>query len=89
MKEILGKFPEAAYCIDSNGKNIFHIAVEKKDEIMYQFLKKNVARKEGMMAALDHDQNSILHLATEQGPNPRVPLGSLNQMAWDVYWFTV
>ncbi|KAI8556573.1 hypothetical protein RHMOL_Rhmol05G0264400 [Rhododendron molle] len=64
-KEILGKFPEAAYCFDSNGKNIFHIAVENKDCTMYSFLKKNVARKDWMMAALDHDQNSILHLAAK------------------------
>ncbi|KAG5550145.1 hypothetical protein RHGRI_015187 [Rhododendron griersonianum] len=87
VEEILGKFPEAAYCVDSNGKNIFHIAVEKKDERMYWFLKKNVARKEGMMAALDHGRNSILHFATKPGANPRVLLGSVNQMAWDVYWF--
>ncbi|XP_058215092.1 uncharacterized protein LOC131326354 isoform X1 [Rhododendron vialii] len=87
VEDILGKFPEAAYCFDSNGKNIFHIAVEKKDERMYWFLKKNVARKEGMMAALDHGRNSILHLATKPGANPGVLLGNLNQMAWDVYWF--
>ncbi|KAI8556570.1 hypothetical protein RHMOL_Rhmol05G0264000 [Rhododendron molle] len=87
VEEILGKFPEAAYCVDSYGKNIFHIAVEKKDERMYWFLKKNVARKEGMMAALDHRRNSILHFATKPGANPRVLLGSVNQMAWDVYWF--
>ncbi|KAG5550158.1 hypothetical protein RHGRI_015196 [Rhododendron griersonianum] len=87
VEEILGKFPEAAFCVDSNGKNIFHIAVEKKDERMYWFLKKNVARKEGMMAALDHSRNSILHFATKPGANPRVLLGNLNQMAWDVYWF--
>ncbi|KAI8556571.1 hypothetical protein RHMOL_Rhmol05G0264200 [Rhododendron molle] len=87
VEEILGKFPEAVYCVDSNGKNIFHIAVEKKDERMYWFLKKNVARKEGMMAALDHGRNSILHFATKPGANPRALLGNLNQMAWDVYWF--
>ncbi|XP_058215095.1 uncharacterized protein LOC131326356 [Rhododendron vialii] len=87
VEEILGKFPEAAYCVDSHGKNIFHIAVEKKDERMYWFLKKNVARKEGMMAALDHGRNSILHFAAKPGANPRVLLGSLNRMARDVYWF--
>ncbi|KAE9447821.1 hypothetical protein C3L33_20279, partial [Rhododendron williamsianum] len=87
VEEILGKFPEAAYCVDSNGKNIFHIAVEKKDERMYWFLTKNVARKDWMMAALDHDKNSILHLAAKDGAHPRVLLGSLNRMAWNVYWF--
>ncbi|KAE9447810.1 hypothetical protein C3L33_20283, partial [Rhododendron williamsianum] len=87
VKEILVKFPEAAYCVDSNGKNIFHIAVEKKDDKMYWFLKKNVAGKELMMAALDHDQNSILHFAAKDRAYPRVLLGKVNQMAWDEYWF--
>ncbi|XP_058216989.1 uncharacterized protein LOC131327881 [Rhododendron vialii] len=87
VKEILGKFPEAAYCFDCNGKNIFHIAVENKDCTMYSFLKKNVARKDWMMAALAHDQNSILHFAAKDGAHPRVLFGSLNQMAWNVYWF--
>ncbi|KAF7143497.1 hypothetical protein RHSIM_Rhsim05G0189100 [Rhododendron simsii] len=87
VKEILGKFPEAAYCFDSNGKNIFHIAVENKDCTMYSFLKKNVARKDWMMAALDHDKNSILHLAAKDGAHPRVLFGSLNRMIWNVYWF--
>ncbi|XP_058216991.1 uncharacterized protein LOC131327884 [Rhododendron vialii] len=87
VKEILRKFPEAAYCFDCNGKNIFHIAVENKDCTMYSFLKKNVARKDWMMAALAHDQNSILHFAAKDNAHLGVLFGSLNQMAWNVYWF--
>ncbi|GFY84715.1 hypothetical protein Acr_03g0014890 [Actinidia rufa] len=85
VEKILEKFPEAAYTIDRNGKNIFHIAVEQKDEKMYEFLKRNV-RRDGMVEALDNDGNTILHLATKKGNSPRVHLGHLNQMAWDAYW---
>ncbi|GFY84672.1 hypothetical protein Acr_03g0014460 [Actinidia rufa] len=54
VEKILEKFPEAAYTIDRNGKNIFHIAVEQKDEKMYEFLKRNV-RRDGMVEALDNE----------------------------------
>ncbi|XP_057487079.1 uncharacterized protein LOC130773145 isoform X2 [Actinidia eriantha] len=85
VEKILKKFPDAAYTIDGNGKNIFHIAVEQKDEKMYEFLKRNV-RRDGMVEALDNEGNTILHLATKKGNSPRVLLGHLNQMAWDVCW---
>ncbi|XP_057486994.1 uncharacterized protein LOC130773076 [Actinidia eriantha] len=85
VEKIIEKFPDAAYTIDGNGKNIFHIAVEQKDEKMYEFLKRNV-RRDGMVEALDNEGNTILHLATKKGNSPRVLLGHLNQMAWDVCW---
>ncbi|XP_057489673.1 uncharacterized protein LOC130775564 isoform X2 [Actinidia eriantha] len=85
VEKIIEKFPDAAYTIDGNGKNIFHIAVEQKDEKMYEFLKRNV-RRDGMVEALANEGNTILHLATKKGNSPRVLLGHLNQMAWDVCW---
>ena len=88
VEKILEKFPDAAYTVDGNGKNIFHIAVEQKDEKMYEFLKRTV-RRDGMVEALDNDGNTILHLATKKGNSPRVLLGHLNQMAWDVCWLKV
>ncbi|XP_057489595.1 uncharacterized protein LOC130775498 [Actinidia eriantha] len=85
VEKIIEKFPDAAYTIDGNGKNIFHIAVEQKDEKMYSFLKRKV-KSNGMVEALDSEGNTILHLATKKGNSPRVLLGHLNQMAWDVCW---
>ncbi|XP_052176575.1 uncharacterized protein LOC127790887 [Diospyros lotus] len=86
--EILEKFPDAAYTVDKNGKNILHIAVEKKDKRLYDYLKTKV-RKDVMLTAMDNQGNTILHLATKQGNSPRIVLGHMNQMAWDVFWFKV
>ena len=57
-------------------RTFYHIAVEQKDEKMYEFLKRNVER-DGMVEALDNEGNTILHLATKKGNSPRVLLGHL------------
>ncbi|XP_028076363.1 uncharacterized protein LOC114278500 isoform X2 [Camellia sinensis] len=87
VKEILEIFPDAAYSFDKNGKNILHIAVEQKDRVLYDYLKKNVDHKNGMLSDVDNDGNTVLHLATNVGTSPKVVLGDLNQMTWDVCWF--
>ncbi|XP_052176361.1 protein ACCELERATED CELL DEATH 6-like [Diospyros lotus] len=86
VEEILGKFPDAAFFIDKKGKNILHIAVECKDRKMYDYLKSKV-HKEEMLAAMDSQGNTILHLATREGSSPNITHGPMNQMAWDVCWF--
>ncbi|XP_052176276.1 uncharacterized protein LOC127790701 isoform X1 [Diospyros lotus] len=86
VEAILETFPDAAYTVDRNGKNILHIAVEQKDKLLYDYLKTKV-RKDMMLRAIDNQGNTILHLATKQGTSPRILLGHLNQMAWDVCWF--
>ncbi|XP_052174610.1 protein ACCELERATED CELL DEATH 6-like isoform X1 [Diospyros lotus] len=86
VEAILERFPDAAYTVDRNGKNILHIAVEQKDKLLYDYLKTKV-RKDMMLRAIDNRGNTILHLATNEGTSPRILLGHLNQMAWDVCWF--
>ncbi|KAL7194623.1 hypothetical protein ACSBR1_034951 [Camellia fascicularis] len=49
VKEILEIFPDAVYSFDKNGKNILHIAVEQKDRVLYDYLKKNVDHKDAML----------------------------------------
>ncbi|KAL7169251.1 hypothetical protein ACSBR2_034319 [Camellia fascicularis] len=49
VKEILEIFPDAVYSFDKNGKNILHIAVEQKDRVLYDYLKKNVDHKDVML----------------------------------------
>ncbi|KAI7997671.1 Ankyrin repeat-containing protein ITN1 [Camellia lanceoleosa] len=87
VKEILEIFPDAAYSFDKNGKNILHIAVEQKDRVLYDYLKKNVDHKDGMLSDVDNDGNTVLHLAANMGTSPKVVLGHLNQMTWDICWF--
>ncbi|XP_052175450.1 uncharacterized protein LOC127790190 [Diospyros lotus] len=86
VEEILEKFPDAAYTVDKNGKNILHIAVVKKDKRLYDYLKTKVG-KDVMLTAIDNQGNTILHLATKQGNSPRIVLGHMNQMAWDRIWY--
>ncbi|GMP97806.1 hypothetical protein CsSME_00045922 [Camellia sinensis var. sinensis] len=86
--QILGKFPYAAYGYDENGKNIIHIAVEQKDRILYEYFMKNIISKKDMLADVDNEGNTILHLAARLRTTPRVLLGCLNQMTRDICWFT-
>ncbi|KAL7195944.1 hypothetical protein ACSBR1_036049 [Camellia fascicularis] len=87
VKEILINFPYAAYNLDKNGKNILHIAVQQKDRILYDYLKKNVDHKDGMFSDVDNNGNTVLHLAANLGTSPKIVLGHLNQMTWDICWF--
>ncbi|CAL5350587.1 unnamed protein product [Camellia sinensis] len=87
VKEILINFPYAAYSLDKNGKNILNIAVVQKDRILYDYLKKNVDHKDGMLSDVDNNGNTVLHLAANLGTSPKIIPGHLKQMMWDVCWF--
>ncbi|GMP84330.1 hypothetical protein CsSME_00037895 [Camellia sinensis var. sinensis] len=84
VKEILINFPYAAYSLDKNGKNILHIAIVQKDRILYDYLKKNVDHKDGMLSDVDNNGNTVLHLAANLGTSPKIVPGHLKQMTWDV-----
>ncbi|KAL7234713.1 hypothetical protein ACSBR1_018211 [Camellia fascicularis] len=86
--QILKEFPSAAYGYNENGKNIVHIAVEQEDRILYNCFMEKIISKKDMLADVDNEGNTILHLAASLGTTPRVLLGCLNQMAWDICWFT-
>ncbi|CAL5420661.1 unnamed protein product [Camellia sinensis] len=72
VKEILEIFPDAAYSSDKNRKNILHIAVEQKDKVLYDYLKKNVDHKDGMLSDVDNDGNTVLHLVANMGTSPKL-----------------
>ncbi|KAL7225484.1 hypothetical protein ACSBR1_020786 [Camellia fascicularis] len=88
VNQILEEFPHAAYSYDENGKNILHIAVEQKDRILCNYFMQKIISKKDMQEDIDNEGNTILHLAASLGTTPRVLLGSLNQMTWDICWFT-
>ncbi|KAL7225322.1 hypothetical protein ACSBR1_020661 [Camellia fascicularis] len=87
--QILKEFPPAAYGYDENGKNILYIAVEQKDRILYNYFMEKIISKKDILADVNNEGNTILHLATSLRTTPRVLHGCLNQMAWDICWFTI
>ncbi|KAK2993985.1 hypothetical protein RJ640_001413 [Escallonia rubra] len=87
--EILDRYPEAANSLDEKGRNILHIAVEKKCGILYKHFQKTVVHKERMMAAVDYEGNTVLHCAASVGNVPNLRPGAMEHMLWDVLWFEV
>ncbi|XP_058208724.1 uncharacterized protein LOC131321791 isoform X3 [Rhododendron vialii] len=71
---ILKKYPEAADSFDDNGRNILHISVELKHRFLYDYLMCSVAYKDRMLADIDFQGNTVMHMATcsEKRP-PRSP----------------
>ncbi|KAH7844849.1 hypothetical protein Vadar_032351 [Vaccinium darrowii] len=82
VKAILRKFPEAADSYDENGRNILHISVEKKHRFVYDYLMSSLDFKNRMLADVDFQENTILHLAACQQRNPP-PREFTNQLGVD------
>ncbi|KAF7113476.1 hypothetical protein RHSIM_RhsimUnG0122500 [Rhododendron simsii] len=61
---ILKKYPEAADSFDENGRNILHISVEQKHRFIYDYLMCSVAYKDRMLADVDFQGNTVMHMAT-------------------------
>ncbi|KAK3018820.1 hypothetical protein RJ639_003052 [Escallonia herrerae] len=68
-------------------RNIMHVAVEHKCTDLYEQLNRTIVHKDSLMADIDHEGNTGLHLAANEGHVPNFPLGVLSQMIWDVSWF--
>lgn len=71
---ILKKYPEAADSFDDNGRNILHISVGQKHRFLYDYLMCSVVYKDRMLADVDFQGNTVIHMATcsEKRP-PRSP----------------
>ncbi|XP_075107267.1 uncharacterized protein LOC107790220 [Nicotiana tabacum] len=93
---ILKARPQVSDSLDENGRNILHIAVERKHLRIYEYLKKKLGHdKDRMLAEVDKYGNNILHLASSLGiPSTHssvVPVEEFNtdiarEMCWDIYW---
>ncbi|KAI8558663.1 hypothetical protein RHMOL_Rhmol04G0114200 [Rhododendron molle] len=71
---ILKKYPEAADSFDDNGRNILHISVEQKHRFLYDYFMCSIVYKDRMLADVDFQGNTVMHMATcsEKRP-PRSP----------------
>ncbi|CDP05504.1 unnamed protein product [Coffea canephora] len=86
VQEILSVYPEAAYTFDGNGRNILQIAVEEEKWFLYDYLMTSGTNMDRMLSAIDHEGNTIIHLAAHQESPPSTPPGVL-EMMWEVLWF--
>ncbi|XP_027099442.1 uncharacterized protein [Coffea arabica] len=87
VQEILSVYPEAAYTIDGKGRNILQIAVQEKKWFLYDYLMTSSTNMEMMLSDIDHEGNSIIHLAARLESPPSTPPGVFQQMMWEVLWF--
>ncbi|XP_027152292.1 uncharacterized protein LOC113752376 [Coffea eugenioides] len=87
VQEILSVYPEAAYTFDGKGRNILQIAVEEKKWFLYDYLMTSGTNMDMMLSAIDHEGNSIIHLAARLESPPSTPPGVFQQMMWEVLWF--
>ncbi|XP_059311410.1 ankyrin repeat-containing protein ITN1-like isoform X2 [Lycium ferocissimum] len=95
--EIIQKYPQAAETLDEDGKNILHIAAERKNRFLFdQFLKK-VAHKDRMLADIDQQGKTVMHFAASVESPYRFSIGEPSEMTggikavllmmWGVLWF--
>ncbi|CAN4120919.1 unnamed protein product [Withania somnifera] len=95
--EILEKYPEVVETLDEEGRNIFHIAAEHKNRFEFDYLLKNVASKNRMLADIDKYGNTVLHYAANVGTpfftstTEHIEsvwcVMSVLMMMWGVLWF--
>ncbi|XP_027099727.1 uncharacterized protein [Coffea arabica] len=87
VQEILSVYPEAAYTFDGKGRNILQIAVEEKKWFLYDYLMTSSTNMDMMLSDIDHEGNSIIHLAARLESPPSTPPGVFQQMMWEFLWF--
>ncbi|KAK2975373.1 hypothetical protein RJ640_012384 [Escallonia rubra] len=73
--EILKKYPNAANSVDEKGRNVMHLAVEHKCSDLYEQSTVVHNHKDNLMADIDLDGNTILHLAANERDLPNYRLG--------------
>lgn len=97
--EILRKYPEVVETLDEKGRNILHIAAEHKNRFLFDYLLKNVASQNRMLADIDANGNTVLHYAANVGTPFYTSttehiesvwcVMSIIMMMWGVLWFKV
>ena len=91
VTEILKAFPELAWHVEkTTGRNIFMLAVLYRHDEVFRFLCESPA-KYSILAEVDFDSNSILHIAVMLEPSAR-PIktpGAALLMQREVQWFKV
>ncbi|KAK4358776.1 hypothetical protein RND71_021005 [Anisodus tanguticus] len=96
--EIIQSYPQTVETVDEDGNNILHIAVERKNRFLFDYILENVSHKDRLLTDTNQQGKTILHFAANVGSpfkfsteEPQIEktrgYKTLILMAWGVLWF--
>ncbi|KAJ4722997.1 putative Ankyrin repeat-containing protein [Melia azedarach] len=88
VEKILNIFPVAIQDLDSNNKNVALLAVENRQNRIYELLLNRKLLRETVLRQVDNEGNSALHLAATFGEyRPWLIPGAAFEMQWEIKWY--
>ncbi|XP_059315349.1 protein ACCELERATED CELL DEATH 6-like isoform X2 [Lycium ferocissimum] len=95
--EIIQNYPQTVETVDEDGNNILHIAVERKNRLLFDLFLKEASHKDRLLTDTNLQGKTIMHFATNVGSPFNFSTGepaekimgykTLILMAWGVLWF--
>ncbi|XP_031258983.1 protein ACCELERATED CELL DEATH 6-like [Pistacia vera] len=89
VEEIIKTFPDAIWFTNEKNHSVFHLAVLKRQEKVFNLIFQISGHKHLLLMSQDVDGNNILHLAGKLAPEyqlHRIP-GAALQMQRELQWF--
>lgn len=89
IEEIIERYPDAIWFVDSENHNLFHLAVINRYEKVFSLIYQLSVYKHLVTAGEDTSGNNILHMAGKLAPLSRLNLisGAALQMQRELQWF--
>ncbi|KAA8548410.1 hypothetical protein F0562_000094 [Nyssa sinensis] len=89
VEEILDTFPVAIQDLDSHKKNVLLLAVENRQTLVFNLLRKRKPSiQKSVWYQVDDEGNTVLHLAAKAGAHlVWVVPGVALQMQWEIKWY--
>ncbi|XP_019231033.1 PREDICTED: ankyrin repeat-containing protein NPR4-like [Nicotiana attenuata] len=91
IEEIIERYPDAIWFVDSENHNLFHLAVINRYEKVFSLIYQLSVYKHLVTAGADTSGNNILHMAGKLAPLSRLNLisGAALQMQRELQWFRI
>ena len=89
--ELIKSYPDLIWKQDDKGQTIFHVAVKRRHEKIYNLLYEIGAMKDLITPIKDKESNNMLHLVAKSGKPKRYQnvSGVALQMQRELLWFKV
>ena len=91
LLKLICSYPDIIWRTDSKKRTLFHIAVEYRQERVFNLLYEVAATKRIILSYVDDIDNNILHFAGKSAPTSRLNIvsGAALQMQRELWWFKV